>query len=90
MKKKILIIMVVISVLILLIPFPMRIKDGGSVNYKAVLYEITDVKRFNENSSTGYEEGTIIKVLGVEVFNNVSLDVVVNVHHVAGVSMSIM
>ena len=89
MKKKILIISIIIVLLILLIPVPIRLKDGGTVEYKAILYEISDVKRLNEISRTGYEEGIIIKILGVEVFNNVSYEIVVKVHHIDGVSMKI-
>lgn len=90
MKKKILFIISLVTVLLLLVPIPMKLRDGGSIEYKAVLYKITDVKRINLQSSSGYEEGTIIEVLGFQVFNNVSFDVLVEVHQIDGVSMSIM
>lgn len=90
MKKKILIILIFVSLLVLLIPVPLHLRDGGSVEYRAVLYTITKVKSLNLESVTGYSEGTIVKIFGLEVFNNVSYDVIVNVHNVDGVSMSIM
>ena len=38
MKKKILIAVIVIILLVLLIPIPMRLKDGGTIEYKALIY----------------------------------------------------
>lgn len=89
MKKKIFIILGVILFLILLIPVPNRLKDGGSVEYTSVLYQVTKVKRLNLESVTGYEEGLIIEILGIEVFNNVKYDTKVNVDYINGVTMSI-
>ena len=57
--------------LLLLIPVPIRMKDGGSVEYRAVLYSVTDVHRLAPEAQSGYLEGTVIEILGVEVFNNV-------------------
>lgn len=59
--------------LVLLFPFPVRLKDGGSVEWNALLYSVTDVHRINPdiNGSTAFIEGTIVEILGVEVFNNV-------------------
>ena len=68
MKKKI-IILIVIILIILLIPFKNRLKDGGSIQYKAIIYDITKVHRISEKSSTGYEDGLIIKVLGFQIYN---------------------
>ena len=89
MKKKVFIIVLLSVLLVLLVPIPLRLKDGGSVKYKAFLYEVMDVKRLNFNSKTGYEEGFIIKILGVEIFNNVSYEPVKLVYGVDGVSMKI-
>lgn len=59
--------------LFLLFPIPLRLKDGGSVEYKAVLYSVTDVHRINPElgKENDFLEGTIIEILGVEVFSNV-------------------
>lgn len=71
MKKKVIIVVcLVIVALILFVPIPMRLKDGGSVKYSALLYSVTDVHRMS-SAMEGYEEGTIIEVLGLEVYNNV-------------------
>lgn len=78
MKKKIIIIFgIVFSLAILVIPIPAKMKDGGTVHYNAILYDIYDVHRVTsplewndaivENE---YIEGTIVKILGFEVYNN--------------------
>ncbi|MBQ3195709.1 MAG: hypothetical protein IJB65_04505 [Clostridia bacterium] len=74
MKKKVLIIIAAVLVLLLLIPFPIQMKDGGSVKYKAVLYSVTDVHRFvsPKEGTVEFEDGLIIEILGMEVFNNIN------------------
>ena len=73
MKKKIIIAISIIFAVILLIPLPMRLKDGGTVKYQAILYSISDVHRLGatENDVT-LETGIIVEILGLEVFNNVA------------------
>lgn len=74
MKKKILIVVIIVLLLILLTPIPMHLKDGGTVEYKALTYKISKVHRLpmylTENYK--YEEGLIIEILGFEIFNNVN------------------
>lgn len=78
MKKAIVIVCVLIA-LLLLIPFPAKLKDGGTVHYNAILYDVYDVHRIKpvENPladgtfETEYLEGIIIEIFGVEIFNNV-------------------
>lgn len=72
MKKKALVIVGIILAIVLLFPIPMRLKDGGTVKYQAVLYSISDVHRLSLESETGYEEGIIIEILGVEIYNSVN------------------
>jgi hypothetical protein len=77
MKKKKIIILTVLF-LFLLIPIPVTYKDGGTKKYTALLYSVYDVHRLkkvenqNENEIVQFEyvEGTIIKILGIEVYNN--------------------
>lgn len=69
-KKMIIVICVVVALLVLLVPIPMHIKDGGSVKYSALLYSVTDVHRMDPETD-GYEDGTVIKILGFEVYNDV-------------------
>ena len=79
MKKKIVIGIVVFVMLVLLIPIRLQMKDGGSVQYKAVLYTVTKYHQITlqENLEdegiieSGYCVGWGVEVLGLEIFNNV-------------------
>ena len=70
MKKIIIIIVIIIITLIMLIPIPNRLKDGGSVEYRALIYKVTKLYRFNEASTATHEEGWIIEILGFEIYNS--------------------
>lgn len=74
MKKKITIINIILAI-ILLLPIPIRLKDGGTVEYKAVIYKVSNVKSLAsiEEMENGkmYNKGIIIEILGFEIFNNV-------------------
>ena len=76
-NKKIRIVLIIILIIILLIPVPIRLKDGGSVEYKTLFYKYTKIHRLNENSSTGYEDGWELKILGKRVGgeSNISVNV---------------
>lgn len=76
MKKKIFIILCIIFTL-LLIPIPSKMKDGGTVHYNAIIYDVYDVHRITapleyNDAIVGneYIEGIVIEILGYEVFNN--------------------
>ena len=72
MKKRNVAIVWILLVIILLIPIPLRLKDGGTVVYKALAYSVSRVHRLaSVKAEKEYEEGIIIKVLGIEVYNNV-------------------
>ena len=75
MKKKAIIIVCVLLAIVLLFPIPMRLRDGGTVQYKAILYTVSDVHSLAtvEEQEVGKEfnEGIIIELLGFEIFNNV-------------------
>ena len=75
MKKRLILGIGIIFALILLFPVRGQIKDGGSVEYRAILYSITDVHRIKPLEEQGDEmefyEGVIVKIFGVEIFNNV-------------------
>ena len=71
MKKKIIMAICIFVVIALLIPIPMRMKDGGTVKYQAVLYSVSDVHRLAPSTESGYEDGIIVEILGLQVFNNV-------------------
>ena len=67
MKKKIIIIVCVVLV-VMLIPIKTHLKDGGTIQYKSILYKINKVHRLIEN---GFDIGTEIEILGFKVFDNV-------------------
>ena len=71
MKKKAIIAVSILLVLVLLVPIPLRMKDGGTIKYQAVLYSISVVHRLAPSLASGYEEGVVIEILGMQVYNNV-------------------
>lgn len=71
MKKKVIIVMVILVLLVLLVPIPMHLKDGGTIEYKALLYKVSKIHRLNANSLTGYEDGITIEILGIKIYENV-------------------
>lgn len=73
MKKKVMIGICVLLAIVLLVPIPMRLKDGGTVVYHAVLYQVEDVHRLGavDMAEDEYLEGMIIRILGMEVYNSV-------------------
>lgn len=74
MKKKVKIIIPVVVMLILLTPIRMNLKDGGSVRYKALLYEVTKIHQLdlveNDDRVKPYIEGLEIKILGMRIYKN--------------------
>ena len=66
-NKKIRIAVIIILIIVLLIPIPVRLKDGGSVEYKTLFYKYTKIHRLNEKSSTGYEDGWELRILGKRI-----------------------
>lgn len=74
-KKKVYIIIIAILSLILLIPIPMNLKDGGTVEYRALLYKVSDVHSLatmeEMDKDNKYNEGIIIEILGFEIYNSV-------------------
>lgn len=75
MKKKAILIMAVLLAIVLLFPIPMRLRDGGTVQYKAILYTVSDVHSLatieEQEAGKEFNEGIIIEILGFEIFNNV-------------------
>ena len=70
MKKAISVILIIIA-FILLIPFPQRYKDGGSVCYKAVLYSVTKYHKLPDmESDAKYIGGTCVEIFGIPVYDN--------------------
>ena len=73
MRKKVVTGICILLAIVLLIPIPMRLKDGGTVVYNAILYQVENVHRIDPEatSENDYLEGMIVKILGIEVYNNV-------------------
>ena len=69
--KKITITIIIIA-LILLIPIPHKLVNEETIEYKAILYFVTKQKHYywNEYDELICKNGTIVKILGFEVFNN--------------------
>lgn len=71
-KKKVMIVIGILLAIILLVPVPYRIKDGGSIEYHAILYSVTSVHALTPpDYERRYFEGTIVTILGIKVFDNV-------------------
>ena len=73
-NKKVIILIVVIIALILLFPIPMRLKDGGSLKFQALLYNVTFYNKLSHTTDDGYIKGIGIEILGVEIFNNTIIE----------------
>ena len=78
MKKKVIIVMIIVILAILFIPRLRYLNDGGTIEYKALLYKISKVSRLisreemeAEGKVKDYDKGIIIEVIGFEIFNNV-------------------
>lgn len=73
MKKKVIIAMmlVIIILVILLVPRPRYLNDGGTVEYESLFYNVTKLNKLNYYSPTGYDKGTKIEILGIEVYNDI-------------------
>lgn len=73
MKRKYIVGLSVLLMIILLLPTTQYLKDGGTVEYHAILYKVKNVHQLNPDieSEKMYIEGVIIEILGVEIFNNV-------------------
>lgn len=77
MRKKVFAIVAVLALVILLFPIRMNLKDGGSVQYKSLTYSITKVhSMISEEEAIGgkvkpYDDGFVVKILGIKVFDNV-------------------
>lgn len=66
--KKFVLIIAAAALVICLIPIRLQYKDGGSVRYKAVFYEITNWHQLSEEEPDGYKDGLLIKLFGLTVY----------------------
>ena len=73
MKKKVLIGFIIIVLVILLFPRRNALNDGGTIEYKAVVYKVSKVHRYKIDGkyNNNFENGIIIELFGKEIYNNV-------------------
>lgn len=78
MKKKVFAVAAVLALVILLFPIRLNLKDGGSVQYKSLTYSITkvhslipDEEAIKEGKVKPYDDGFVVRILGIKVFDNV-------------------
>ena len=48
---------------ILLVPLPMKMKDGGTTVYQAVLYRVIDWHRIDDTAPNGYRTGMTFQII---------------------------
>ena len=71
MKKKTLAVTAIIVVLVILLtPIRMNLKDGGSVRYKSMIYEVTKIHQLapEVDGVKPYIDGFEVKILGMTVY----------------------
>lgn len=78
MKKKIITAVAILALVVLLFPIRTQLKDGGTVQYAAILYRISKVHRLipieemeREGKVKEFDDGITVELLGFEIFNNV-------------------
>ena len=68
-NKKTIMIVIIIVLVILLTPIPMKLKDGGSIKYRAWVYSITKLHELSpEGSTKPYIEGIEIEIFGKDIY----------------------
>lgn len=69
-KKKFAVITMILVLIIMLFPIRMNLKDGGSVRYKSLVYEITKIHQFAPDADgvKPYIDGFEVKILGMTVY----------------------
>lgn len=69
-KKTVVIITVMVVLLILLTPVRMNLKDGGSVRYKSLIYEVTKIHQLSPevDGVKPYIDGFEVKLFGMTVY----------------------
>ena len=74
MKRKLIVLIIILVTLIMLLPIPIHLKDGGTVEYKALFYKVSKIHRLNLKSETGYEDGIVIEIFGKKIYDNVTIN----------------
>lgn len=69
-KRKLMILSIIIVLAVLLTPIRMNLKDGGSVKYKSLVYEVTKIHELapNVDDVKPYIDGFEVKIFGMTVY----------------------
>lgn len=70
-RKKLIIGSIVLLGFILLIPRPIALNDGGTIEFKAIIYKITKVHKLVLEENASYQDGIKIELFGKEIFTDV-------------------
>ena len=72
MKKKTfaVIAVIIVALVILLTSIRMNLKDGGSVRYKSLIYEVTKIHKLSPDVDgvKPYIDGFEVKILGITIY----------------------
>ena len=70
-RKKIIIMAIIFLLVVLLTPIRMNLKDGGSVRYKSLVYEVTKIHQLAPEAEgvKPYIDGFEVKIFGVTVYS---------------------
>ena len=68
MKTRVKVIIIIVICAILLVPIPVGYKDGGTVEYNAILYT---VRKVHSLAPFGYDIGTQVRILFWIVYDDV-------------------
>jgi hypothetical protein len=69
-RRTAILVIAIIALIVFLVPLPSYAKDGGSVDYHAIVYNVTIRHSLAEK---GYIKGAEIYIFGVKVFDNTKL-----------------
>lgn len=72
MNTPIKIIIIVLICAVLLVPIPSKYKDGGTVEFNAILYSVR--KEHSLSSEGGYNVGTRVRILLWTVYDDVKYE----------------
>lgn len=73
MKTRTKIILIILLCAALLVPIPVGYKDGGTVEYNAVLYTVRKVHSLADRAP-GYDVGTQVRILFWTVYDDVKYE----------------
>ena len=69
-RKTFAILAIIVILLILFTPIRMNLKDGGSVSYKSLVYEVTKIHQYDPefDDVKPYIDGIEIKIFGMRIY----------------------